>query len=119
MIDAVILKIPAGAGHVFSSQDELQKSFKVTDRNALGSFITYIRMKSAKKSALSMARFRYITRKFLLLFYSNYVKCMSKAERPGRNPGTSTNVMIGMLNASQNRTNRALFTDALISRQPV
>ena len=52
MIDAVILKIPAGAGHVFSSQDELQKSFKVTDRNALGSFITYIRMKSAKKICL-------------------------------------------------------------------
>ena len=37
---------------------------------------------------------------------------------PGRNPGTSTNVMIGMLNASQKRTKRAPFTDALMSRQP-
>ena len=37
---------------------------------------------------------------------------------PGRKPGTSSNVMIGMLNASQNRTNRAPFTDAFISKQP-
>lgn len=38
---------------------------------------------------------------------------------PGRNPGTSSNVMIGMLNASQKRTKRAPFTDASISRHPV
>lgn len=33
-------------------------------------------------------------------------------------PGTSTNVMMGMLNASQNLTNRAPLIDELISRQP-
>lgn len=37
---------------------------------------------------------------------------------PGKNPGTSTNVIIGMLKASQKRTNLAPFTDASISRQP-
>lgn len=37
---------------------------------------------------------------------------------PGRKPGTSTSVTSGMLNASQKRTKRAAFTDALISRQP-
>src|ERR1035437_7747275 len=37
---------------------------------------------------------------------------------PGRNPGTSTKVRIGMLNASQVRTNRAAFSDASMSRQP-
>ena len=37
---------------------------------------------------------------------------------PGKNPGTSTNVMIGILNESQNLTNLAPFTEALISRQP-
>ncbi len=37
---------------------------------------------------------------------------------PGRNPGTSSKVMSGMLNASQNRTNRAPFTDASMSRHP-
>ena len=37
---------------------------------------------------------------------------------PGRNPGTSTKVMRGMLNASQNLTNRAPFTEELMSRQP-
>lgn len=37
---------------------------------------------------------------------------------PGRNPGTSTKVMRGILNASQKRTNRAPFTDELMSRQP-
>jgi hypothetical protein len=36
----------------------------------------------------------------------------------GRNPGTSSNVISGMLNASQKRTNRAPFTDASMSRQP-
>ena len=38
--------------------------------------------------------------------------------RPGRNPGTSTKVMIGMLNESQKRTKRAPLTDALMSRHP-
>ena len=37
---------------------------------------------------------------------------------PGRKPGTSTRVMIGMLKASQNRTNRPAFIEALISRHP-
>lgn len=37
---------------------------------------------------------------------------------PGKNPGTSTNVTMGILKASQNRTKRAPFTEALISRQP-
>ena len=38
---------------------------------------------------------------------------------PGRNPGTSTNVMIGILKQSKNLTNLAAFTDAFISRQPI
>lgn len=38
---------------------------------------------------------------------------------PGKNPGTSTNVTMGILKASQNRTKRAPFTEALISKQPV
>lgn len=33
-------------------------------------------------------------------------------------PGTSTNVKMGMLNASQNRTKRAPFTEELMSRHP-
>ena len=37
---------------------------------------------------------------------------------PGRKPGTSTKVITGMLKQSQNRTNRAAFTDALMSRHP-
>ncbi len=37
---------------------------------------------------------------------------------PGRKPGTSSNVTSGMLNASQNRTNRAPFTDASMSSVP-
>src|SRR5215813_7717461 len=37
---------------------------------------------------------------------------------PGRNPGTSTNVTSGTLKQSQNRTKRAAFTEALMSRQP-
>ena len=37
---------------------------------------------------------------------------------PGRNPGTSTKVTSGMLNASQKRTNRAPLTLAAISRVP-
>ena len=37
---------------------------------------------------------------------------------PGKNPGTSTSVTRGMLKQSQNRTKRAPFTDALMSKQP-
>ena len=37
---------------------------------------------------------------------------------PGRKPGTSTNVSTGMLNASQNRTKRAAFSEASMSRVP-
>jgi hypothetical protein len=37
---------------------------------------------------------------------------------PGRNPGTSTKVTIGMLKESQKRTKRAAFTEASMSRQP-
>ena len=37
---------------------------------------------------------------------------------PGRNPGTSTKVMSGMLKQSQNLTNLAALTEALMSRQP-
>lgn len=39
-------------------------------------------------------------------------------DSPGRKPGTSTNVMSGILNASQNRTKRAPFTDELMSKHP-
>lgn len=38
---------------------------------------------------------------------------------PGKNPGTSTNVTMGILKASQKRTKRAPLTEALISKQPV
>lgn len=37
---------------------------------------------------------------------------------PGRNPGTSTSVSNGILNASQKRTKRAALTEALISSVP-
>ena len=37
---------------------------------------------------------------------------------PGKKPGTSTNVTSGMLNASQKRTKRAAFTEALMSSTP-
>jgi hypothetical protein len=37
---------------------------------------------------------------------------------PGRKPGTSTKVTIGMLKESQNLTNLAAFTEASISKQP-
>lgn len=37
---------------------------------------------------------------------------------PGKNPGTSTSVIMGMLNASQNRTHRDALTDALMSSTP-
>jgi hypothetical protein len=37
---------------------------------------------------------------------------------PGKNPGTSTNVIIGMLKESQNLTNLAALTEELISKQP-
>src|SRR6266508_3557975 len=38
--------------------------------------------------------------------------------RPGRNPGTSTNVTSGRLKASQKRTKRAAFTDESMSSVP-
>ena len=37
---------------------------------------------------------------------------------PGRNPGTSTKVTSGTLNASQVRTKRAAFSDASMSSVP-
>ena len=37
---------------------------------------------------------------------------------PGKNPGTSTNVRIGILNASQNLTKRAAFLELSTSRHP-
>ena len=37
---------------------------------------------------------------------------------PGRKPGTSTNVTMGMLNASQKRTKRAALREASESRTP-
>jgi len=37
---------------------------------------------------------------------------------PGKNPGTSTKVIIGILNAFANLTNLAALTDASISKQP-
>ena len=37
---------------------------------------------------------------------------------PGRKPGTSTKVRIGISNASQNRTNRAALRAESMSRQP-
>ena len=37
---------------------------------------------------------------------------------PGRNPGTSTKVTIGMLKQSQKRTKRAALTEEAMSRQP-
>ena len=43
---------------------------------------------------------------------------LSESALPGRKPGTSTRVMIGMLKASQNRTNRPALIEALISRHP-
>ena len=46
------------------------------------------------------------------------VATIKQENRPGRNPGTSTKVIIGMLNESQKRTKRAPLTDALISKQP-
>lgn len=39
-------------------------------------------------------------------------------DSPGRKPGTSTKVMSGMLNASQNLTKRAPFTEELMSKHP-
>src|SRR2546427_7976932 len=37
---------------------------------------------------------------------------------PGKKPGTSSNVTSGRLKQSQNRTKRAAFSDALMSRHP-
>ena len=42
----------------------------------------------------------------------------NSCRRPGINPGTSTKVNIGILNASQNRINLAAFFEASISRHP-
>ena len=39
-------------------------------------------------------------------------------EVPGKNPGTSTKVISGMLKASQNRTKRAPLSEALMSSAP-
>ena len=39
-------------------------------------------------------------------------------EVPGRKPGTSVNVISGMLNASQKRTNRAAFSEDSMSSTP-
>ena len=50
--------------------------------------------------------------------FGNRVRELRNTHKPGRNPGTSTNVMMGMLNASQKRTNRAPLTEALMSKQP-
>ena len=38
---------------------------------------------------------------------------------PGRNPGTSSKVMRGILKASQNLTNLAPLMDGVISRHPI
>ena len=37
---------------------------------------------------------------------------------PGKKPGASTNVIIGILKQSQNLTNLAAFLDESISKQP-
>lgn len=37
---------------------------------------------------------------------------------PGKNPGTSTKVIRGMLKASQKRTKRAPFTEEFMSKHP-
>ena len=54
--------------------------------------------------------------------YNNFAPCLMippcSCETPGRKPGTSSNVIIGILNASQNLTNRAPLIEASISRQP-
>ena len=39
-------------------------------------------------------------------------------DTPGKNPGTSTRVTIGILKASQKRTNLAAFLEESISRPP-
>ena len=49
---------------------------------------------------------------------STYLQFFIHTVSPGRKPGTSSKVMIGMLKASQKRTNLAPFTDALMSRHP-
>src|ERR1043166_2131260 len=52
--------------------------------------------------------------------YSSFAPCRMmppySCTVPGRNPGTSSNVTSGMLNASQNRTNRAALTGASMAR---
>lgn len=57
-----------------------------------------------------------------LLSVFNFSSCILYTEIylgiPGRKPGTSTKVMMGMLKASQKRTKRAPFTEELMSKQP-
>ena len=54
--------------------------------------------------------------------YSSFAPCRMmppySCTVPGRNPGTSSKVTSGMLNASQKRTKRAPFTDASMSSVP-
>ena len=53
---------------------------------------------------------------------SNFAPCLIippySCTIPGRKPGTSINVKIGILKQSHVRINLAAFTDASISRQP-
>jgi len=64
----------------------------------------------------------FFTKRSLSLFNKKTVKikpCSAMYhDIPGKNPGTSTKVTMGMLKASQKRTNLAPFTEALMSRQP-
>ena len=54
--------------------------------------------------------------------YSSFAPCLMMPPCswavPGRNPGTSTKVTMGMLKQSQNRTNRAALIEHAMSRQP-
>lgn len=54
--------------------------------------------------------------------YNNFAPCLIIPPyswfEPGKNPGTSTNVINGILNESQNLTNLAALTDESISKQP-
>lgn len=51
---------------------------------------------------------------------TSFTKTTTKMQEnlPGKNPGTSTNVISGMLKASQKRTKRAPFTEEFMSKQP-
>ena len=57
--------------------------------------------------------------RIFLIYSIGTIREINNFYMPGKNPGTSTKVMIGMLKASQNLTNRAPFTEALMSKQPV